>query len=604
MDNIFFSTTVHLSCWPPKRVEDDPAELHTQQEAIQKMHHFCHEIYHIPITWITSYGALMQFGSLLKEFCEKYGDEVGIMEYGIYSADVVEDKAHIYQGWVEELGMTRPGALGHKEDEVPGILTWYAMNASDQKKAITYLKQKYEEVLGTEVVTFASPFFNNDTIKILKELDFACIWGTNWNYFCEGMDHKGSSPHPFYRNVNEGNSPETCEADKGPLAIPWGTNNMCVGYNVDRATRRLPSWCTNPMEMANRSGGLDHHFFEKCVKEHIRSRAYNPFVYLPIQLEAVWMDEGPMVEGYIDQYPDYALKCTEAFYHQIETCLAAGAKCLTQKDFAAWHAKEIGKTSEYILYSEQQVPSGLRLNGKDGEYDPILLFANDKGQYVFSKTNGINYSFKWLYQEEHSDIREKAFGSNAPKVQLQNNYSIKIYAGIQLSDVGAEYRIEGLDFSSYTDYNDYAGIIWTANIPEYVNKDNAKTVGLKDFRLLKNDDIILFFADMKEGDNHFSFSSAEPSKYIRITEQGEVGSHYEIWIQNSGAPVKLSKLMTNIGAGRQIGAFWWNGEMHHGIDKFDHGIYDQHTGEFCIGACYPAGFSLRTGYNRLTLELF
>ncbi len=605
MKNLFFTTTVHLSAWPPKRVEEDPIELHTQQEAINKMHHFCHEIYNIPITWITSYGALMKYGSQLKEFCEKYGDEVGIMEYGIYSTDVIQDKAHIYQSWVEDLGMLRPGALAHKEDEVPGIQTWYAMNYDDQKKAITYLKKRFEEVLGTDVVTFASPFYNADTMKILKDLNFECLWGNCWDYFCEGMDHKGTLPHPYYKSTMDGISPASEGADNGLLSIPWGTSDICRGAITTRMNRRGPSWCTNPMEYANRGVGLDQfNYFEKAVDETLKNLSHNPFIYLPLQLEAVWMDEGPMQEGYIDQYPDYALRCTEVFYNQIEVCLAKGAKCLTQKGFARWHREEIGDTSEYIMYMEQTHPAGLRLNGMDGEADPALVIANKHGQYVFNKANGFNYTNRSLFSDKAIDVKEKLFETPMPRVQLQNNFSIRLYNGVQLSNEGAEYRIDGLDFSAYTDYPDYAGVIWSANIPEYVNENNIIAEGLREYRLLKGPDVLIFFADMKEGDNHFKFSSKEPDKYISIVSQGEVGSHYEIWIKNDGPEVELTQIRTNIGEDRQIGCFWWNSEMHRSVDKFDQCIYNQHTGEFCLRVCYPASLKLKTGYNRLTLELF
>lgn len=603
MDNLFFSTTVHLSAWPPKRVLGDPIELHTQDEAIQKMHRFCHEIYHIPITWITSWGALMRYGDILRKYCEEYGDEVGIMEYGIYSSDVLEGKAHIYQGWVEELGMKRPGGLDHTEKDVPDILTWYAMNYEDQKKAITYLQKVFEDKLGRKVTTFATPFHNQDTIKIISDLGFTCLWGNNWNYFCEGMDHKGTMPHAFYYSKDR-YFPENNSKDRGPLAIQWGTGGRTVDVNVDLATRRAPSWCTNPTEYANRGVGLDqYNYFEKCFDEHVSNRAYNPFVYIPIQLEAVWMDEGEMVEGFLDQYPDYNLRCTEVFYAQIEKCLELDAKCVTQSEFAKWHDENMKETTECIFYSRDLTPPGLRLNGKDREYDPIIIFANKKVQYVFSKENGINYKFRWIYGQ-NVDVKEKIYKQSTPRVQLQNFYSVKIHAGIHLNDKEAVYKIDGLDFSSYEDHPDYGGVIWTANIPEYVNEENIEVKGLKDYRLLKKHNALLFFADMKEGDNHFNFESREADKYIKIERQEVVGRRYEIWIKNEGCDVALCKLNVNIGPGRKLGCCWWNGKMYRDLEVYDACVYNQFTGELSIAACYPASYKLRQGYNRLSIELF
>ena len=55
------------------------------------------------------------------------------------------------------------------------------MRYDEQKQGIGYLKQTFEEELGVKIKTFASPFINGDTVGVLKELGFTCIWGYNWN---------------------------------------------------------------------------------------------------------------------------------------------------------------------------------------------------------------------------------------------------------------------------------------------------------------------------------------------------------------------------------------------------------------------------------------
>ena len=188
-------------------------------------------------------------------------------------------------------------------------------------------------------------------------------------------------------------------------------------------------------------------------------------------------------------------------------------------------------------------------------------------------------------------------------MQLKNGYSIRFQAGIHLNEEGAEYRVKGLAFSSYEDYSDYAGIIWKAGIPAYLEETDLNYENLKSVRLLKQDDLMLFFADMKEGDNSFEIYSDIPNQYVKIDSVESIGHHIEIWISNKGEEAALSSISANIGQNRQLGCFWWNGTIHRSVDKFNGCMYDRHTGDFCISACYPASFTLRNGLNRLTLEL-
>ena len=60
---------VHLNDQPWSMLKCDPPGLHYQYEAIEKMHRFCHEIYKVPITWLTSYAALMKYKDYLAAVC-------------------------------------------------------------------------------------------------------------------------------------------------------------------------------------------------------------------------------------------------------------------------------------------------------------------------------------------------------------------------------------------------------------------------------------------------------------------------------------------------------------------------------------------------------
>ena len=131
--NVFFTTAVHLQSWSPIQAINDPTQLHNQDEAIQKMHRFCHEIYDVPITWLTSWGSLQKYKDTLIPFCNNYSDEVAILEYGIYPSMVLGDDPSAYQGWVEEAGLVRPHEFQSREVELANTKSWRDMTYGNKK---------------------------------------------------------------------------------------------------------------------------------------------------------------------------------------------------------------------------------------------------------------------------------------------------------------------------------------------------------------------------------------------------------------------------------------------------------------------------------------
>ena len=604
MKNVFFTTTVHVSSWPYKKVKNDPIELHRQNEAIAKVHRFCHQIYKVPVTWIVSWGGLQKYGATLKGFCDTFGDEVGIMEYGIYPQNVLDGDASC-QHWVEELGIPRPDAFAASEPELVGTESWNDMPYQKQKTCISYLKKAYENVLGRPVTTFAAPFINGDTVRVLKEEGFTCVWGYNWNYFCEGINNKGCPFVPFYPSALNHNLPEKEEKACTLLATHWGISPYSVWNYCESHSRRTPAWCLNSMELANRSLGLNNVDYDRTV---IRERAsqieYNSYVHLPLQLETVWMDEEDIsAYGLPEQYPSYNPHSAENFYKQIEECLRLGAVPVTQRALAQWHKANVGPSGCAVTYSEDPVPE-VEGNGKDRHIPPFMAYADKDHQYWFSRDRGMNYIRKYTYTEQNARANDGEFPfENEPDVYIKIKHSVTLHSGVCISDGGAYYEAGGLELTAYREYPDYAGAIWQLNLPAYVREQDIAVRNIKDFKLLRSKNAAIFFADLQKGDNELVFRSDLPGQFIRICRKERVGRRYEIWLENTGEEAKFCRLQTVIDKNLRLGGFWWDGVYRRNLFCYDFGGYNAETGEFCFSVGYPQSLRLNRGYTRLTLEL-
>ncbi len=604
MEHVFFTTTIHLSSWPYKKVKNDPPEQHRQDEAIAKMHRFCHEIYSVPVTWIVSWGAMKKYGTLLRGYCTKYGDEVGIMEYGIYPKNILEGETEPCQEWVEELGLTRPDEFISSEPELVGTESWNDMPYEKQKRCISYLKKQYEEELGVPVTTFAVPFINADTIRVFHEVGITCSWAYNWNYFCEGINNKGCPFSPFYPGTQNHNVPEQNREECKTLAVHWGMSPYCLLYGSDTKSRRDASWCLNSMELTNRSMGLNQSDYDRrLIAERVSQAAYNPYVHLPVQLEAVWMDEEDISGcGRHEQFPSFNPHCTENFYKQIEECLRLGAQPVTHREFAEWHQKNIGDTAEMVTYSED-VTGGAVGNGKDSVAEPFLIYSDKTRQYWFSRAYGINYIRKYEYDRIQPNRHGEYPFFREPQVYLKTKHGIVLRTGIHIADGRAYYAASGLSFTAYEDVPDYAGAVWSLNLPEEVAEQDLQMQGIKRLKLIREKNAALFFADFQEGENELLLWSDVPAQFVRVARKERVGRRYEIWIENTGNEMRFARLHEVIDRNLRIGGFWWDGIYYHSIYAFDSAWYDYQTGEFSFGACYPRTFHLNRGYTRLSLEL-
>ncbi len=605
---VFSTCAVHLSLTPQFILRRDPPCCHLNDEGIAKIDRFCHRIYKVPITWLCSYSALKRYGEQLKGFIHEYGDEVAIYESGIATLYATDNRPGEFQPWVEECGLSRPDeGFQSKEAEAIGAKAFHDMGYEEQKIALTYLKKAYEEFLDAPVRTLATPATNHHTIRVMSEIGLDITWGYCWNYFCEGMNHKGSLFYPFYVSHLNHSVPEQ-EAEKNKvLALHWGTFSHLV-YNHVEIHSRLggPGFCSNALELANRSEGLDKFdLHRKLIEEWAEWAAWNSFVHLPLQLEGCWLSEDEISADLYDQFPTFNSANTEVFYTQIETALRVGAKPVTFSQFADWHKANIRDTAEVVGYCEDPLPE-VRNRGKDQAYVPQVLYGSKGKQYCFDKSRGFNYVRKYVYTPivGEEDIVDEYSFADEPRVYLKIKRGLNVMAGIAITPEKTVYELASFDLTAYHDDPDYAAILWQANIPPYIKDSDIETGGaLTGFRTVREKNIALLFANLKKGDNSIIFRSDLPKEHIKIVSSEKVGKRYEIWFENDAEEVFLHTLDAKTLPGLKVGGFWWDGRYSRTIYRFGWGHYDRETGNLHLRAFYPVSLKLNHGLTRMSLEL-
>ena len=606
-DGKFVTCTIHLSKFFPDAIAvGDPPGLHPQEQAINKIHHFCHAVYQVPITWLCSYPILEGKGELLASFHRAYGDEVAIMESGISSRESLRGQVKEYQGWVEECGLTRPGeGFKSRETEARGQSV-HDMGYEEQEIALRYLKKRYDEVIGQDTKTLACPHGNEHTIRAMKDVGLGALWGYCWNYFCEGINHKGSLWAPFYISDRNQAVPEQYPSECKVLSLPWGPHSPVMGEVETHCRMGLPGYCLNSLEMTNRSDGLaKYRYHEKVITEVLEHSAWNRYSLAPLQLEAIWLDEGEISEEYYDQYPTFNPANTETFMTQIETALRCGAKPVTISGFADWHATDVQDTPPTITWSEDHLPD-LRSKGKDQAYPPMVIYGSKTHQYFFRKSHGFNYVRRYTYNPviDGESIGTEYPFDNEPKVYREIKRSTNVNAGILLTPEGACYELIDFDLTAYHDDPDYAAIIWQANIPPYIHDEDIEIGGvIKDFKVVREKNIAIFFADLNEGFNEVQFRSNLPNQHVQIQSVEKVGRRYEIWIANDADEVRLHTLRAVLEPGLRIGGFWWDGFYNRTIFRYGWGSYNRHTGSFELQVHYPVTMKVNHGLTRVSVEL-
>ncbi|MBQ0106079.1 MAG: hypothetical protein KBT47_08610, partial [Armatimonadetes bacterium] len=557
-----------------------------------KIHRFCHEIYNIPITWLVDHKSMLLRQDMLKEYMEKYNDEVAILEWGMFTENVKD--AEIFQPWVESAGIIRPKDFVFN-DELQTSVGFHNMETEDIEKAIKFFAEDYRRVFGCDMKTFGNAFVDWRTVKAMKEAGIKNIWGYNWNYFCEGINNKGCPPGPFYigeKNHNVPGNSEDCI-----IGVHWGAASHLIQYETDKFCRQGGAGhCLNVLELANRSYGLDKiDFHKKVIREYAENAKWNPVVHIPLQIEAIWIDEGKTPEelGVYCQYPTFNPGNTEAYYTELEESMAVGAKGVTISDLCDYMRENVPCDHKYIFFSEDIAPD-LRHKGKDAPWDTFLVYKDNKRQYWFLKDRKFNYIRKYDYVEDNrTDLN--FFGEypfeEEPSVALKSKSMLCPTAGISLTDETACYELRDFSLTAKKEYKDYASVIWQANIPSYISDSEIETGGfVKDFVSVRDKNAVLLFGDLKEGLNDCIFRSGKPKDFIKIVRKELVGTRYEIWIENKGEETSLVSLETQILPGLALGGYWWNGEYNHTLYRFGWNDYNQKTGKFKIMSFYPVSF--------------
>jgi len=606
--NLFFTCAVHLQCPPPWSMQLDPPGAHLLDEAISKMDRFCHQIHKVPITWLCCHTALLKYKDKLRHFIEEYGDEVAILEHGISLRRSLNGREKEFEGWVEEAGLSRPDDSFQSREPCVSGQVFHDMPIETQRIAIGYLKETYDRILGQKTRILASPMINADTIRVMRELGLDVSWAYNWDYFCEGINNKGCPFYPFYIDTDNHNIPQAKPDDKSVLAVHWTTMSHTIANHVGTHSRSgLPGYCLNALEMTCRSQGLDRFdYHRKVLREWATWAKWNPFMHIPLQCESIWLDEGPAPEGIYDMFPRFNSADTEVFCTQIETALEVGARPLTISAFADWHRKNIGDTTEMIWHSEDPVPE-VRGKGKDQAYQPFVVFGNKHKQFWFDQSRGFNYVRRYRYDTvvpENQIEHEYPFDTE-PRVYLRVKHQDNLRAGIFIREGKASYELTDFNLTAYEADPDYAAILWQANVPEYIADQDLEVGGaLKDFRLVRQKNIAVLFADLKKGHNLLTFRSDLPSRYIHIERQEKVGKRYEIWFRNNDSrPAYLHTLEQTLPPGLAFGGFWWDGAYHRTLFHYGWCDYDRQSGFFRLKIMYPDRLELKPGLTRMSLEL-
>lgn len=606
--NRFMSCCIHLVNVPPEMVRGDPPALHRQDEAVHKIRRFCHQIYRVPVTWLCNWAALQEFGPTLSAFHRDHGDEVAIMEPGILTSASLGGEVARYQGWVEECRLARPDAYASAEPELINAQGFQDLPRQEQRRALAHLKAHYDAVVGQSTRTLACPHTNGDTVGAMREVGLDVLWGYCWNYFCEGINNKGCLPHPFYAAEHNRNVP-AAEADpQSVLAIHWGPFSALIGTRVETHARMgQPGYCLNSLELTNRSEGHDKfRFHERVIEEWLGQSRWNPFVHLPLQLEARWLDEGPDISPeWYDQYPRFNSANFEVFQTQLETGLRQGAEPVTLSGFADWHRAHVGDSSEVLWHSEDLLPD-LRSKGKDQAYAPMVVDGDERRQFWFMKSHGFNYVRRYTYAPPppaDPAMEEYPFAGE-PRVYLQVKRSVNLSTGIVLTPQEAWYEVAGFDLTAYDADPDYAAILWEANLPPYVGDADLELGGaVTGLRSLREHNLAIVTADLKQGFNALSVRSDLPGRHVRLQRTERVGRRFEVWISNDADPARLHTLRATLEPGLRLGGFWWDGHFSHTIYRYGWGHYDRETGGLELRCVYPVALPVNRGLTRVSFEL-
>lgn len=597
VNNIFCTCTIQVHSIPASLNTESMCGEDVVRDAIDKVDHFFHKRLGVPVSWLVCSRSLEIYAAEFLTFKNTYGDEFGIYEPCLYGKEIAEDTV---QTWMDELGLERPSVPGW-----PGIRLWSQVDEKTQIKIISFLKSKFDATLLQDTKLMYAACGDAKTVRAMKHCGIELLWGYNWNLYGDFVDAtgKGCPINPFY--VNSKNIKAPAEAgDCSLLGVPWGSGDLLNNYCIARTAKvAMNNVCLNAHELANRSGDVpEYEFVEKAIAQLSEQAKWNPFAYIPLQIEAHWIDEGSV---FYKQHPNFNSHTTEVFFHEVEAAVRNGAKVVTHYDFLQWYREHFKTTPKMINYFEDLVED-VAFRGKDQNFAPMAVYSDDQRQTIFLRSAGFNQVRTYDYSDvpEVDDPGMEYPFESEPNVELKVKAWTTPAAGVTLTQEKAYYSIEEFDLTSYEDLPDYACAYWEANVPEYISPTELTcSLNISRVELIGEKNLALIFADLAKGDNKLQIHSDMPNDYLSIDEQRFAGRRFEIYIKNTGPAVKLSKLETMLEPNLQIGGFWWAGKYYRSINNFHHSWYDWHTGTIELKAAYPMAYHVRRGITRCSFEI-
>lgn len=604
----FFSTCTIMIARQPANVNGECLTADADyRNTVEKVHDFFHLRLKVPVVWLVGENMLAPYGERFRSWRQEYGDEFGIYELGMAGS---EFDPGLWQEWIEKGGFKRPVIT-----DGPPYKTWGDLPEETQVACMRYLKGCYDQALDQDTKLIYAPYGNASTVRAMKTAGLSILWGYNWGLYGDGVDAtgKGCLPGPFYVSDVHAKVPAH-EGDRSVFGFPWGGASFVNAYCSSRMAKiALNDVCLNPHELANRSprelaggahsGSSDRiEFVDRLIAEYAAQTAWNPFVLLPLQIEAYWLDESEFAYG---QHPHFNPRTTELFFHEVEAALRQGAKIVTCEQFMAWYRERFARTPELLWHSEDLL-KGVRIRGKDHDYSPMLIYGDHSRQDIFLKEQGFNpvrhYSYATV-EAAADPCLEYPFKAE-PRVELKVKEWTTPQMGIVLGPEGAAYEVRQHDLTAYDDEPDYSFVLWEANIPDYVGLEDLQlSPNIKRVRLLREKNIALVFAPLVKGANMIAIASAKPGQFIRIEEVRLSGRRYEIYLRNDGPPVALCSLRARIGAGLKVGGFWWDGRYHETLYEYHYSPYNWRTGDLNLNTAYPFSLPLRSGITRCSIEI-
>jgi hypothetical protein len=120
---------------------------------------------------------------------------------------------------------------------------------------------------------------------------------------------------------------------------------------------------------------------------------------------------------------------------------------------------------------------------------------------------------------------------------------------------------------------------------------------------VRDRNVAILFADLKQGGNPMVFRSDLPGEHIKIVRSERVGRRWEVWIENDAEEARLHSFSAMTEPGLRIGGWWWDGRYSRTIYRYGWGGYDRFTGGISFACFYPVTMKINQGLTRVSFEL-